>query len=299
MNMLHCIGVGRVGMVKQTDTNLIWLHMSSIAPLAEGEVTLTANVNQQTTPTANGDTTSSKVLEGNLVSAMWMGEPGNRLTSPDVRPGSRVAIYQWEGSKNMWWTTYGVNANTYRLETVIYGWNANPNIDATVPLDYDNFYILEMSTHFKRISLRTSMANGEEVKYEVFLDPGNRKAGLVDSQHNAIAMDSMNHRVFMVNEEQSFMEINRKNVNINCQDTFNLSAAKAVNIQTKQFNINTNTFALNSPGGISMTGNTTLNGNLSVSGGINAGNDITTGGWSVRGHRHDGVHGETGPAKPS
>lgn len=299
MNLLHCIGVGMVGAVKETNTNEIWLYSSSIAPLAEGELTLTADVKQQTATTASGDTKSTQVLEGNLLNATWMGEPGNRLTSPDVRPGSRVAIYQWEGSKDMWWTTYGVNALTYRLETVIYGWSANANVDKNIELDYDNFYILEISTHFKRMSFRTSMKNGEEVKYEFFIDPGNKRAGMIDSQHNAFAIESMAHRVFMVNEEKSFVEVNRKNVNIGCTDTLNMSATNGVNIQTQRVNIQANTFGLTAPGGTNITSDVTINGGLTVTKGISAREDITTGGWSMRKHQHQGVHGITGPALPS
>ena len=130
MNVISHVGTAIVAQTKQSNTNEIFVYNPGNFPTAEGQTSLDVQRSQKQAVDNSGTTIKTDVLFSNkMVPATWkaIGEP-NRLTPPDVREGSKVSLYKLNGSDKYYWTTDGFSAETHRLETIIYGWNASPEI---------------------------------------------------------------------------------------------------------------------------------------------------------------------------
>lgn len=271
MNSLNCIGVGMVARNKQTNTDVCYVYPPSYFPAGDGEISGEVQTTEAKGLNKDGTENSSKVLSSNAIPAKWMNmQNPNRLTSPDVRIGSKVALYRWGDDPTIYWTTYGFSAETHRLETVIYGWNANPNTSKDSPFDYSTFYVFEVSTHTGRVAFRTSQSNGELTKHEFALDTKSGRLTYADGEQNVLAVDSKNHSFLFQNQEKSQFFISKKNIMLSCQEQLILSATKQLTINTKQLNINAETTNFISPKGFTLKGNATWQGNMTIMGNISS-----------------------------
>lgn len=244
MSMLTHLGVGTVTQTKQTNTDEIMVFIPKYFPLADGELTADPVQEQQTSKNAKGEDETSNVLISSSHPAYWMRENSNRINSPDVRVGSKVNVYRISDQDKLYWTTSNNSSEDMRLETAIFGFSANPKTDENAPFSYDDFYVFEVSSHSKKISVRTSMGNGEKCKMELSIDPGNGMFSYVDNEHNTIGVDAMNHHLFLTNEEKSLIEINKKVITIVTDDVANIASTNAINITTKTINVQTKTVVM-------------------------------------------------------
>ncbi|QGH71982.1 putative baseplate assembly protein [Klebsiella phage N1M2] len=320
MNVLECLGVGIVAMDKETNTDEIQVYIPSMFPEGDGEVTTQTQTQTVTTRTPTGDTSSSTTLSSNTVPATWLALNTNRVTAPDVRNGSKVVVYKFVGQSKYRWTYFGMDG-TLRLETVIYAFSSSPNVDANTPVTPDNYYIFMISSHKKMIQLVTGQGNGEPTSYCLSLDTGNGQFGIVDGENNILSINSMDHAFSFINEEKSFLNIEKKNITMSCEDSMLLKGKNNVDLQCKDLKIKadnsiaieTQTTTWKSPtimiegdithkgntkqtGNYEQTGNYTIKGNQSLDGGFSqkggtgtSEGDWTIGGISYLGHRHGGV----------
>lgn len=268
MNFINFVGVGKVTAMKQTNTGEITVFLSSKLPFADGEVVPDAEHKQQVTKTAKGDDHTSNVLESSNVPAIWfnIGQP-NRITPPDVSKGSTVAIYQI-GNQDMYrWTTFGVDTVNMALETVIFGYSANPNRDQNKPFNYDDYYIFEVSPRTGKVSLRTSQANGEQARYELALDTMKARLLFADSLHNVFGFDSLAHHIFMTNEEKSLFEIKRDTISAICTGSLLLSADQLMTLKSALIEIICDEFKMTAPKW-SINGEGTIDGDVHFTKGI-------------------------------
>lgn len=238
MNLLNCLGTGIVSSTKDTNTNEIMVYLPGFFPGAEGRVQTNAVEVENVAVNDSGDRVSAKTMRSNAVPATWrnMGD-NNRITAPDVREGSQVAIYQIAGQNRYYWTLDGVNANTFRLETVFYGWSANPNVNEEADFDIDNFYIFKVSTHDGLIALRTSMANKEKTAFDVQINTKDGLISVAGNEGNYFVMDDMRHSLSYQNADGSIVDIEKEKMSVQVPDSINLFADKTVNIKTKTINI--------------------------------------------------------------
>lgn len=280
MSLLQFKGIGEVTALKQTNTGEITVYLSAANPFGDGEVVADAEHKQQVTKTAKGDEKTSNVLESSNLPAVWfnLGCP-NRITPPDVAKGSTVALYQIGGQDLLRWTTYGVDTTNMSLETVVYGFSANPNRDINKPFNYDDYYVFEISTRTGSVSLRTSMSNGEACRYEVKLDTMKGLLLLADSLHNAGGINSREHHIFFTNEEQSLFEINKDNISAICKNNMLLNAEQLLALKAKQIMLECQTFGLES-NTWSIKGEGTVDGNVSFLKGISVAGKATGKGGS-------------------
>ncbi len=300
MNFLNCLGVGTVTGTKETNTDEVFIYLPSLFPAADGETISDVKQEKQTSLTKRGDENTSNVLTSNVVTAKWLTENSNRITSPDVREGTKDAVYRISDQDQLYWTTWGISTETMRLETVIYAFSGNPNLEANTPFNFDDYYVLEISTHTKKVSFRTSMANGEPCRMETTYDTEKGTYSYADSQHNVFAVDAMKHAIFMTNEERSLISLEKKNIVISCEDKLALNAtnlmmlnSKELKIQNQKTTIQSQLIDINCP-----TTNTT--GDINSDGNIRSLGDITAGGGriSLLAHIHSGVKNggdESGP----
>lgn len=308
MNTLECYGVGTVTMDKELNTDEIQVHVKALFPEADGEAATQVETKNVTTQTPTGDTTSSTTLQSNTVAAKWMALNTNRVTAPDVRKGSKVVVYKFAGQDVYRWTYFGMDG-TLRLETVIYAFSASPKVDINTPVTPENYYMFMISTHQKKIQLVTGQGNGEKAAYVIELNTGEGQFSIVDSEDNIVSLNSIEHAFSYINAEKSFLNIEKKNFTLSCEDQGIIKAKNTLAIQCKDLQlkadnsigIETKTTSLISPriymkgditheGNYTQKGNTTIVGSFTQSGG--AGN--VEGGWTIDnirylGHKHGGV----------
>lgn len=313
-NMIHFLGMGVVASTKQTGDKQIMVRLPGMFPMDDGRNQATAQEQEQKSVDAQGNTVSSKTLVSNTMPAFWksMGDT-NRLTPPDVREGTEVAIYQITGQKKYYWTLWGVNAKTMRLETVIMGWSANPNTDENITegeedFNIDNFYTLMVSTHTGKITLRTAQKNGEKTLFELMIDAMAGKIMIGGKEKNYLMLDDIAHSFTYMNADGSIFNVLKEKISMYAKDSINLNGDKEINLLTKKLNIqceqwqvkaasaqfdisnvwNVNVPTTNWKGNIFHVGDTEQTGSHKSTGEIHSDTDVTSD-ISLNDHKHPGV----------
>lgn len=238
MNLLDCIGVGVVAGTKQTNTDEILVYLPGFFPGAEGRTRAAVVETETIGYNSAGEEVRSQTLRSNVVGATWKRTgDSNRLTSPDVREGTKVALYNVKGQNNYFWTLEGVNQETFRLESVIYGWSANPNVDENTPFSVDDYYMMKVDTRTGLVSLRTSMANGEKTRFDIQVDAAEGVISLVGNEESYLKFDDVNRSFSYSNRDGSYLEIDKKVMTAYLPQQLNLFADVDINIKTKTLNL--------------------------------------------------------------
>lgn len=238
MNLINHLGIGTVTATKETNTDTVMVYLPGFAPQADGRAVATARQDERTSENAYGEETKSTVMVSNSFPAEWrsMGD-SNRISSPDVREGSAVAIYQVSGQNTYYWTTFGVNAKTMRLETVVMGYSANPAINDDTPFNIENFYTITVSTHEGFMALRTTQQNGEKAAFEMKVDAMAGKIMIGGSHRNFFMLDDVQRQMIYQNADGSVFDINRKQITAVSKDSITFAPTETFNIKTKNFNL--------------------------------------------------------------
>lgn len=301
MNVLDCLGVGFVTLDKETDTDMAMVYCPLLFPKADGETKTTVEEEETVSQSPTGDLKYSKNLKGTGIPCKWLPINTNRATSPDVREGSKVIVYKFAGQNTYRWTYFGLDGSL-RLETIIWAFSASNNIDENTPLTTDNFYILFLSTHQKKVQLLTGRGNGERVGYAITLDTDKSMWGISDTEENIISLNSLEHAFSFINQENSYLNIEKKNIDMACAGQMLLSANERIIMKADQIAIEATNINIKGEtvhqGNITVNGSLNVNGEIKATGTINSDADVIAGGISVKNHHHDGVHGPTGAAKP-
>jgi hypothetical protein len=214
------IGIYSIGVVaenKALDSDLIQVIPVEVLNLMDGE--LNSELVEVKSAGLNEDGTEYTVTvkKGATIEAEWFGET-NRVTSPDVRRGEQVWIWQSENADKFYWTAMGRDDNQRRLETVIYRYSGIPeNVDEEITAD--NSYFLEFSTHDKTIILKTSRRNGEVCIYTFHLDPGTGTATLQDDVGNIIQIDTADTIITVKNALKSYVVLEKEKIEIVAPDS--------------------------------------------------------------------------------
>lgn len=320
MNLINWLGVGTVASTKQTNTNEIMVHVPKDSPMADGRTVAVTEIKEESAVNGNGEPIKVTALISNVRPAKWnsFGEP-NRLTAPMVREGSQVSLYQVSGQSTLYWTTNGFSAETHRLETVVWGFQANPTLDDNTEFNVDNFYTITMDTAKGEASLRTSQSNGEKSGFEVRVSGQTGRIEMVGTNKSALIMDDFNSKFIYTNKEETLIGVDKKKVTIIAPESVLLNGEESVSILTKTFNLQATDInikattakvaigktnwegevnlkgKLNHDGSTSQTGNTVSEGILQGLGGVKTAiNDLDT-------HGHTGVRGGndvSGPPMP-
>ena len=268
MSRLHFYSLGIVAANKSPDTDVIEVIPTEVTPALSGE--LTDNVDQYTADSVGmmGDTSKISIDTTLSIKATWLpfGQ-ANRLTSPDVRRGEPVNIYQFADTDQYWWEERGANPAIRRKETVCYGFNNNAT--EGVVGGPTTMYWIEISTMNKTVTFHTSKNDGEFTTYDLQFDTAKGIFVLVDGIQNSIVLNSPLHQIVLTNSDGSFVDINKTKININAPDS--------LNITTPTTNVNSKT--------------TNISGDLNVGGNINGKNNINAGTFNGAG---SGLTG-TGP----
>lgn len=262
MSVLQFLGQGICAINKQTNTDMIYVYLPSLNPLASGQVKMSQQEVELKAQDSSGQEVKASTMRSNSYPAKWknIGEP-NRITPPDVREGTPVLIYQVTGSDVYYWTTWGQNVKTHRLETVIYGWSANPTIKENIEFNLEDFYTLYISTHTGAIRLRTTQKNGEKTTWDCTIDAKNGLWSVIGGIGNSFILNDIERSLTYINKDKSFFNVNKKVINVNATDKLNINAGTTINVETKFLNINVKEKTVVNCPETMWTGNITQKGN--------------------------------------
>ncbi|BAW98252.1 phage protein [Vibrio phage pTD1] len=240
MNLLNFVGVGTVVENKPEKSYFVKVTVKREFPQADGAGLANATQESVSNPTADGGYQTSNVLKSNFYMPKWMPFNPNRITAPDVRVGSKVAIYKFADNDQLYWTTWGIGNESFRLEHVVYAWNANPNFDKNAPFSFDDYYTLVFSTRHQEVVFKTTQANKEPVAYRLGFNTKNGTWALTDTEKNAFALDSLKHSWVMRNWEGSIFNIHRKNISMINKGTQLFEADESINMKTDKMYVTCN-----------------------------------------------------------
>lgn len=244
ISQLKIYSIGTVAANKPRNTTKIEVTPLEAVSQTNGELTDNMDTVTLKGKTDIGASFETQINTSASITAEWLplGTP-NRTTAPDVRRGEQVLIFEFADTNEYWWTTLKNTDKLRKLETVILAFSATTDEEAKATAE--NTYFIEISTHDKRIHLHTSKANGEPYSYDVLLDTAQGEFQLTDDIKNTIFLSSREKQLVLLNADGSFLDINKKIININAVDTINLNAGKGIymsapnviEFETKHFNV--------------------------------------------------------------
>lgn len=225
---------------KTLDSDIVFVLPIEITPFVEKE--LTANVESVTETGVDKDDEPYTVTVDTsaAVEADWLriGHT-NRRTSPDVRRGERVMLYRYSDSEELFWDSMGMDDHLRKLETVIWSWSATkeeyPDADST---DTDKSYTLEVSTHNKLVTFRTTKADGEPYAYHMQFDTEYGNFVVTDDVGNYMQIDSPETIITLKNKDGTEWHLDKKDIigyaprdiNVTCDRDYNLNVGRNYNI---------------------------------------------------------------------
>ncbi|QAX96151.1 hypothetical protein [Vibrio phage vB_VmeM-Yong XC32] len=241
-SQFRVVSMGIVAENKPRGENEIRIWPIELYSELNDEVRQDSDVVEATGTKESGERYRFELRRSATVPAEWLGE-NNRRTSPDVRRGEQVFLWQSSDADKYYWTTLGrkKDLDLRRLETIVYAWSGDPNNEDT-EFNLDNAYYFELSTHDKLVTFRTSQANGEKVSYLTQYNTGDGYYILEDSEENRFSIDSMEHHLRLENADESVIEINKTVANIFTKDEVNIRTDKYTLEATSSIDVKTSSY---------------------------------------------------------
>lgn len=235
----------------------------------DGEVTSDQEEFEETGVDAKGNAYSVKISTSNAMVAEWLKWGSNRDTPPNIRRGERVLLWQYAEEDKYYWTSTGLDDHLRRLETVRWVFS-NTKDEDTEDLNETNSYYAEVDTHAKAITLRTNKSDGEPFAYNVQINTKDGCLTIMDDVGNSMGINSAINQVWMENADNSYVILDKKNIEINANDTIKMNARNVV-IGATNVNVGASSTTIDS--------NVATNGSL-TNNGKNVGSSHTHGGVS-------------------
>lgn len=300
MSHFHMYSVGVAAENKKRGTDYLEVSPLEQLPMMDGQ--LTQNTNDYRA--ASSDSVGMAYEENNKITATVLAKwkpvngGGNRMTSPDVRRGEKVMLYQFADSDEYYWDTMSNEIGNRKLETVAWAYSGTQDENDS-DANPDNSYVLELSTHEGRVGLTTSQKNGEKTKYTVCF---NSKEGIIDikdSHGNGVYINTSDSHVKQYNSSGSIIEMIGKVINISCDDTINMKCS-TMNVTTSNINVKGERVHQGNSvhqgnvaiqGGLSGSAGAGGGGGATFTGGVDCQQDVTAGGISLMSHTHSGDSG--------
>lgn len=277
---LHIYGLGIVAANKQLNSKFIEVVPIEATPMLDGEITDNMETIVTNGKDANGAIYENSVLTTASIQAEWLPIGiSNRMTSPDVRRGEHVVLYKFGDTDKYYWTTLLYDMKLRKLETVIWVFSNTRDEDADgTP---DTTYFLEISTHKKLVHLHTSKSDGEPFVYDIQLNTKDGVFTFQDDIGNYIQLDSKNVRIEIKNADGSWIDMNKRTINIYAPEDINMRADNNINISAgNSINSDAGTSINDSTGEINTTASQTTN---TVPMSIFTGKVVIGGGMAVSG----------------
>lgn len=248
MSQFQFYSVGIVAANKKPSSNDIEVIPMEETPMIDGEAT--DNIDKYT---ASGESTDGSSFEVEIdntpsIRATWtpFGNT-NRMTSPDVRRGERVAIYRFSDVDQYFWVDMETNRKLRRLETVVFGFSNNR--EENVPNDASSMYYFEVSTMKKLIHVHTAKNDKEPFEYDVQINTKDGCVTVKDDDGNSMVMDSPEERIELHNKSDSHLKIYKKNIDMVCDERMFLKckdliidASASIDVKTNAYTVKDNSY---------------------------------------------------------
>ena len=304
---LKKIGIGIVVEDKKNDSNIVNVIPLELMTLANGEITSNIDTINSIIRDGKDNNNNSSINVGAYIKAEWIrGANANRLTSPDVRIGERLQLYQYSGLHKFYWETLHGDFDTRDTEHVVYLYVADKNKGEKEIDDEINGYTVTISTRDNYLEINTTKSNNEQYAYNVKIDCKQGKFHLKDDVNNIIYLDSSQNDITLKNGDDSKFSLQKKDINVYCLENINIKC-KNYNLEAENKNeevkivtetndtlsvtattaeIKGGTLDIKSPTGLSggVTGDTSFGGNIESSSGtlsvkeVSVTDNITAGG---------------------
>lgn len=228
LSRLVFYSIGVVAVNKKLTSHFVEITPIEDIPYLDGEITDNFDEYETTGKDHLGKEFNVKIDTTASIRAKWLpAGNSNRITSPDVRRGEHVAIYKFGDADEYYWATLLQDKHIRRLETVIYSFSNNR--DENIEDSPTTTYFFEISTHKKLIHIHTSKNDDEPFIYDIQLDTKNGNFVLRDDDDNYIFLDSKERHIKLHNKDTSYMEMDKKIINIH--------SLEEVNIKTKHYTL--------------------------------------------------------------
>lgn len=257
-------------------------------PMLDGELSDDAQKSKSKSSSTEKEHYESELDTTASVQARWLPlGSDNRITAPDVRRGEKVMLYRYADTDEYWWMPLTQSKKLRRLETVIYSYSNETK--ENVEVNNNNSYWLEISTHNQAIHLHTSKNNNEPFEYDIQI---NTKEGCIiikDDDDNYIIMDSKERQIKLHNRDDSFVDINKKKIQINAIDEVKITTNN-FRVQAKEnISMNARNYSLSVSGYITTAGSYQVKtGDAQFSGSVTAAGRVSAS--HIHGNSYSGGH---------
>lgn len=229
-SMLRHISQGIVAENKPMSSNTILVVPVESLTMVDGELKSNPMKMETSGVDASGKSYETSAIADTVIEAEWYpGGDGNRLSSPDVRRGERVEIYQYGDTDKYYWKAVGADTDKRKLETAIWGFSATTD-ESKSSTEKENMYWLEVSTHNGTITLHTSKQNGEYATYAIQINAKEGRILIADDLGNEIDFNSADTCIQIKNADGSMFEANKQDINSKCDGNWNAEVGKNVNV---------------------------------------------------------------------
>lgn len=240
--------IGVVNANKKLSKDTIEVTPIEHTSLVHGELTDFKEDLEITSQDYQGNEWSEKLTTTTGIMARWIpiGQT-HRLTSPDVRRGDLVLLYQYGDSDEYWWEEFRRNDKKMvrRLETLV--WGISNNSEENKEDDYDSMYTWEVSTHRKILQVHTAKNDKEPFEYWIQLDTKTGRLVIKDDDDNYIEFDSSKRFIKIHNKDKSYVELDKQIITIHSLDKviintkhFEVNAKETIKENTKAYTIKAN-----------------------------------------------------------
>lgn len=235
MSMFRRVMIGVAAENKKLGSDLLVITSHEKLGFIDGEIVDRVDPMEYETVNSDGKVVAGTAFVSDNITAKWLPST-NRRTPPDVQRGEMIEVYQYASNDEYFWRSMGKDDRLRRLETVVIGISANPNMDQN-GLDLDNMYFLEVSSHQKTITLSTSQKNGEFCTYDFQFDMANGKVVLQDNLGNYGFLDSKNTHIKLQNQLGTYFELNKQDIKGYAPRDIKLTAVNNVDVKAKKITL--------------------------------------------------------------
>lgn len=268
-----------------------WLEVLPIEEVGyiDGEVSDNLDPVEAQGIDAEGNAFSVKIQTSNTIRARWLPIGSNRISTPNVRRGERVFLFQYGDTDQYYWSSMGMDEEVRRNETVVFR-VANTQDESDQSIGPHNSYWAEMCTQRKHITLSTSKNDGEAFAYTVQIDAKNGRLTVCDDADNFIEIDSPASKITLCNKEQSFVQVDKQDIRLKAGNSITMDAP-TVKIKASSTTITSGSTSIEG-------GSATMNGTYNVLGAMNFKGAVTSNGKDISSnhkHKDSGGPGDGGP----
>lgn len=235
------ISLGKVMEDLELGTDVLLVGLMEVNSAGSGAAVSDSRTLEARGTDSEGKEYSVKTNTDNVVKAKWLRWGSQRITPPNIRRLERVQVYQFADKDEYYWEDLGLDTHMRRLETVVYGFNNNPDATKAATPDPATMHTIEVSAHSKQMTLRTCKTQGEPTAYVFQFNLGAGAVTLADDLGNVLSLDSTEAIWALKNSFGSYFNMDKNNIFAYAAELINLES-RNVFVKCDLFNVECNTF---------------------------------------------------------